>query len=688
MKKILGCMIVLGLFLTLSITGFAAGESDSFVSAGNSASFVVKNDGSLWGWGSEFVGNGQGYDGLEWDPVQILDNVKGVSAAGVQRAAVKKDNTLWVWGSLQGYYNGEQGPAYTKPVKALDDVEMVSVCADFMIILKTDGSVWVNNFLPGDGTQYPSEGFVKVMDGCKYVSAGIGSNAYVIKNDDTLWGWGLNRYAELGNRDTEDLYTPIQILEDVRTIHGNSTVVLAIRLDNSLYSWGAGSSEGIYTEKGWVDYAGTPYKVMDNVLRACASENGGQVAVIKTDHTLWAWGLEGSFVQSAQPTKLYDHAREMAIGERHIVVVFDDNTLGTAGTNYYKVLGHGDMDSWSESIPLKTIMDSIQDSPVSWAEKEVEEAIGLQLVPEDMQSNYEQDITREEFCILAVKLVEEKTGMTVTDYIHSQGLQLPEKSPFVDCNHPDVIAANVLKIVDGTSATTFAPDNWLTREQAAKVLSATARALGENIQADCPVFTDDQAIAGWSKPYIGYVYNANVMKGVGENKFNPKGGYQRQQAYMTILRLLKSLNSGIKSENETIVSSTEPQEGNTAMRNLLKYDSYNDEQDLLVPDYPHDILPLYQNAKVYDSIYDYRGGTGQISKYTITAKLVLPSDSYEDAVQHYNGFGLEKEIMLTNNGETEETTFTGVISKYTVKVSILRFLKADGDPLVSILISY
>jgi hypothetical protein len=104
-----------------------------------------------------------------------------------------------------------------------------------------------------------------------------------------------------------------------------------------------------------------------------------------------------------------------------------------------------------------------------------------------------------------------------------------------------VIAANVLKIVEGTSATTFAPDNWLTREQAAKVLSATARALGEDIQADSPVFGDDQDIASWAKPYIGYVYNAEVMKGVGGNLFNPKGGYQRQQAYMTILRLLKSL---------------------------------------------------------------------------------------------------------------------------------------------------
>jgi hypothetical protein len=31
------------------------------------------------------------------------------------------------------------------------------------------------------------------------------------------------------------------------------------------------------------------------------------------------------------------------------------------------------------------------------------------------------------------------------------------------------------------------------------------------------------------------------MSGVGSNKFDPKGGYQRQQAYMTVLRVYKKV---------------------------------------------------------------------------------------------------------------------------------------------------
>ena len=541
MKKVFGVLIVLTILLAMGITAFAAGESDSIVSASNSASFVIKNDGSLWGWGYDFVGNGKGYEDFEFNPVKILVNVRRVCASETQRAAIKKDNTLWVWGSMPGKYNGEQSPSYTRPTKVLDDVEMVSVSYPFMIVLKTDGSVWVNNFLVGDGTYNSAIGFEKVMEDCKYVSAGSGSNAYVIKKDDTLWGWGLNHYAELGNRDTKDIFTPIKILDDVREIHGNSSTVLAVRLDNSLYSWGAGTNDGIYTQNGWVENAGTPYKVMDNVLRVCSSINGYQSAVIKTDHTLWAWGNDGYIVESYEPVKLYDNVREIAIGERHIVVVFDNNTLGTSGTNYYHVLGHGDVDSWSETIPLEIILDNIQDSPASWATKEVEEAIGLQLIPEDLQNNYIQSITRKEFCIVAVRMIEQKKGMTVEEYINSKGLEMPAQSPFEDCDNKDVIAASVLEIVNGTSPTTFKPDNQLTREQAAKVLSATARALGENIDANYPTFNDEELIGDWAKPYIGYVYNANIMKGVGGNMFDPKGGYQRQQAFMTILRLLKSL---------------------------------------------------------------------------------------------------------------------------------------------------
>lgn len=404
--------------------------------------------------------------------------------------------------------------------------------------------LWVNNLLPGDGSSYEKEGFVEVMDNVKYVATGNGAgygNAYVIKADDTLWGWGDNVDAMLGIGNYEAQLVPVKILDDVRSINAGSATIMAVRLDNSLYSWGSREGKGILTENGWIFKPLTPYKVMDDVLIAKANLDGHQMAVIKKDYSLWAWGDSDDFVKSSEPIKLYDHVREMAVGSRHIAVVFKDNTLGTAGNNFDKVLAHGDVDSFNENIPLQIILTSIQDAPASWAVKEVEEAIGRCLIPDDMQSNYDAAVTRKEFCILLIRMVEEKTGMTAKDYILSKGIHIPEKSPFTDCDDTSVLYSNLLDIFSGTSPTTFSPDQPLTREQGAKVLSATARALDANIEATYPGFNDDKDIADWSKPYIGYVYNANIMRGVGDGIFGPKNSYQRQQAYMTILRLLKSL---------------------------------------------------------------------------------------------------------------------------------------------------
>lgn len=541
-KSILSILLALTMIMSTMITTVAEADNASILSASRAATYVIKSDGSLWGFGKDFVGTGGGWDDLEWTPVKILDNVRSVSASDTSRAAVMKDNTLWAWGVLDGLYNGEYGPTYLTPTKILDDVKSVSCSDNYMLVLKTDNSVWVNNFLPGDGTNDSANGFVKVMDNCKYVSAEY-DNAYIIKDDDTLWGWGYNTYAELGNRDVEDVYTPIKILDDAKEVHGASATIMCVRLDGSLYAWGSGTNEGIYTENGWVQNAGTPYKVMDNVLTASANYSGSQAAVIKTDGTLWAWGYGNDFIESSVPVKLYDNVRAMSIGGRHIAVVFKDNTLGTAGDNYFQVLGHGVQDNWGENTPLQIVMNSIQDSPAGWAQKEVEEAIGLQLIPNELQGDYEKSITREEFCALAVRLIEVSSDMTINEYISSKSLEIAGTDTFTDTTNPDILAAKTLGITDGYPDGTFKPENQLTREQAAKFLSATARAMGESIDSTVPSYSDAGTIADWAKPYVGYVYDINVMKGVGGNAFAPRNGYQRQQAILTILRLFKSIEA-------------------------------------------------------------------------------------------------------------------------------------------------
>ena len=80
-------------------------------------------------------------------------------------------------------------------------------------------------------------------------------------------------------------------------------------------------------------------------------------------------------------------------------------------------------------------------------------------------------------------------------------------------------------VIGGTTPTTFAPADILTRESAAKIIAymlagpANAALLGAPSNSR---FTD-VAKDRWSAPFIEYCANAGVIGGVGNNKFNPEG---------------------------------------------------------------------------------------------------------------------------------------------------------------------
>ena len=55
--------------------------------------------------------------------------------------------------------------------------------------------------------------------------------------------------------------------------------------------------------------------------------------------------------------------------------------------------------------------------PHSWAQAEVQQAISNGLVPLDLQGDYDQPITRQEFCRLAVALVEVTREQTIAQVL-------------------------------------------------------------------------------------------------------------------------------------------------------------------------------------------------------------------------------------------------------------------------------
>jgi thiol-disulfide isomerase/thioredoxin len=165
-------------------------------------------------------------------------------------------------------------------------------------------------------------------------------------------------------------------------------------------------------------------------------------------------------------------------------------------------------------------------SPSLWAADQVNTAIAEGLVPQGLQTNYTQNITRAEFCALGAALYEKQMG------------QISKLSPaFEDTTDTNVRKMSALGIVKGVGNNRFDPDGKLNREQAAAILARLVGAMGETLAESKPNFADSRQISDWASADVGKIQASGIMTGVGNNNFDPKGNYTREQSIVTIFRI-------------------------------------------------------------------------------------------------------------------------------------------------------
>ena len=167
------------------------------------------------------------------------------------------------------------------------------------------------------------------------------------------------------------------------------------------------------------------------------------------------------------------------------------------------------------------------DIPSPWAAEYVNDAIDAGLVPQDLQSNYTQAITRAEFAALAVALYENLRG------------EITGRQTFVDTDDINVQKAAYIGVVLGMGENRFEPNTGLTREQAALMLARLAYAIGEPFPPSQPTFADNAQISSWAFNAVGQAQASGIMGGLPDGRFDPQGAYTREQSIITIMRLFE-----------------------------------------------------------------------------------------------------------------------------------------------------
>ena len=165
-------------------------------------------------------------------------------------------------------------------------------------------------------------------------------------------------------------------------------------------------------------------------------------------------------------------------------------------------------------------------TPSGWAETFVSQCIAAGYVPKELQKRYQTPITRVEFCALVTKYYESVTRQTIT-----------QTSTFTDTTDINVQKMAGLGIVGGIGGGKFAPEDLLTREQAATLLTNLASSLNYSLPDSAPTFADNDKISSWAYNQVGKIQAAEIMSGIGDNKFDPLSSYTREQCIITILKM-------------------------------------------------------------------------------------------------------------------------------------------------------
>ena len=246
----------------------------------------LKMNGTLWGWG----GNADGQLGLNESgpspggnteyssPTQIGTDTNweyimdGGTTSNIQMGAVKSDGTLWMW--------GVNGPSVPNSLGKLGLNDTVQYSSPTQV---------------GTDTTWPRDGDVKLIGDLLSTSA--------IKTDGTLWQWGYNTNGILGLNEapspTLKKSSPTQVGTDTtwKSIRPSGDYNrIALKTNGTLWSWGNNESGVLGLNQGNdIGLYSSPTQIGTDTTWSILSGGEGQgVSAIKTDGTLWAWGINES----------------------------------------------------------------------------------------------------------------------------------------------------------------------------------------------------------------------------------------------------------------------------------------------------------------------------------------------------------------------------------------------------------
>ena len=287
----------------------AAGANWSSLDLGSVHSCAIKDEGTLWCWGSNNFGQtGLGVaEGATLVPTQVhghADDWNSVAVAPMHTCATKTDGTLWCWGiSSNGQGGlGSGGGSHDIPMQEVTggvDWTVVDGGGYHSCALREDGTAWCTGWNDQGATGMNTTAgqlstFTQVESSAQWSSLSTGTmHTCAIRKDGTLWCWGRNFENQLGTNEPGFYAQPTQErsqAENWSSLQAGQRHVCAVKTDGTLWCWGDNTNGKTGLDSG----DGREYRPQQEATSSGAWESVAATNFhscgIKSDGTLWCWG--------------------------------------------------------------------------------------------------------------------------------------------------------------------------------------------------------------------------------------------------------------------------------------------------------------------------------------------------------------------------------------------------------------
>ena len=188
-------------------------------------------------------------------------------------------------------------------------------------------------------------------------------------------------------------------------------------------------------------------------------------------------------------------------------------------------------------------ISQFEDVKGHWAENAIKFVVERNIFKGTSANKFEPNltITRGMF----VTLLGRVANVEPSEFKQSSFIDVPNAAYYM----PYVEWAKTQGIVSGISATEYAPNDLVTREQMAVMLNNFTRAYGITLPEIevSKMFADDYEIASWSKPAVYTMQKAGIITGKTGNRFDPKGKATRAEGAAVLQRFIQIIEGNNKN---------------------------------------------------------------------------------------------------------------------------------------------